>query len=172
MFALLLALVGASSPSPVVVTFSGGQQATVQSPVSDDYRWEHVETQYSPDRKAAAVRFCWELLRFEGCEVRLAQIGRPVLILERSFVRQLLWTSDSQYLIGAGYNTVHLWNRQGQRQGVVIPSSTRHGDPPLALALKSSGLCVKYTSHGQNTTSTWSYVLPSLKPVARNCTVP
>lgn len=167
----LLALAGPPVPPPVPVTFPGGQRVTVHSPVSDDDRWEHVETLYSPDRQAAAVRFCWDSLRFEGCEVRLAQPGRPVLSLERSFVRQILWTPDSQFLLGGGSNTVHLWNRQGQRRGFVIPVGTRHGDPPLALALHPQGLCVQHTSRGDSRASSWVYALPSLKRLAGTCTV-
>jgi len=59
------------------------------------------------------VRYCYEYPGGAFCEVHLAQAGLPVTVLKNSNVTRLLWTADGHFLIGAGTNTVHLWNLRG-----------------------------------------------------------
>ena len=151
----------------VALTFPGGPQITVvSSPNTDGYSWTHAGTVWSPDRRAAAVLFCWEALRFTGCEVKLAQPGRPVLALPNSFVRTLVWTPDSQYLLGGGYNTLRLWNRAGQGRAVQATSASRHGDPPLVLTLVPGGVCARSRAGSRR------FTLPGLRAVTGSCPSP
>lgn len=155
-------------PEPrVTLTFPSGQQVTVvSSPNTDGYSWAHSGTIWSPDRRAAAVHFCWEAMRFSGCEVRLAQPGRPVLPLPNSSVRTLVWTSDGQYLLGGGYNTLRLWNRAGKGRAVLVTAASRHADPALALTLVPGGVCARTPAGSAR------FLVPSLRAAPGKCAGP
>lgn len=151
----------------MTLTFPTGQRFTVvSSPNTDGYSWTHTATVWSPDRKAAAVLFCWEAMRFTGCEVKLAQPGRTVLALPNSFVRTLVWTPDGQYLLGGGYNTLRIWNRSGKGRAVLATPSSPHGDPPLALTLVPGGVCARSRA------GSVQFAVPSLRAVPRPCPAP
>ncbi|WP_221089943.1 hypothetical protein [Deinococcus aquaedulcis] len=146
------------------VPFPGGSVVTVRaSPNTDIYAWEHKQTLYAPGRRAAAVLFCWESLRFTGCEVMLARPGQPTRALPDSNVRTLLWTPDGRFLLGGGFNTLRLWNPLGGMRSVTVIPGSRSNDPPLALALKGGVLCVR------SARSAARYTLPALQRLPGSC---
>lgn len=185
---LLLAAALAVSSGPVTpqetVTFPTGERVPVLGPTNldDGVRrsppWTHEQTLLSPRRDAAAVRFCWEAVKYHGCSVYLARPGGTVLELKNSNVTRLLWTGDGRYLIGAGENTVRLWNLAGgSRASVPKPflggkqQSVSHIE---RLWLRDTSLCVAMNSEifalsggyatGQLMTTT-RYALPTLEPL-------
>ncbi|GAA5513043.1 hypothetical protein Dcar01_01769 [Deinococcus carri] len=184
MFALLLAALATSpvSAAPEVsVAFGGRDTVRVFGPSNkgrEEYPWTHQQTLLSPRGDAAAVRFCWEIGKYGGCQVFLAQPGRPVLELKNSNVRQLLWTADGQYLLGAGENTVRLWNLSGGSRAAVprpVLSGNQQSNSHIRpLWLRDRDLCVAMNSEvfGPNggyatgsLTTTTRYALPTLRPL-------
>ncbi|WP_345450162.1 hypothetical protein [Deinococcus aluminii] len=92
-------------------------------------------------------------------------------------MKQLLWTEDGKYLIGAGANTVRLWNLAGGMRTAIPPSpsvfsaSPQHSSQIVGLAFRGRDLCVQtedqwYDRNGQpisRSVSTTRYALPMLK---------
>lgn len=169
-------------PPEANVAFGGRDTVRVFGPSNkgrEEYPWTVVQTLLSPRGDAAAVRFCWEAIKYHGCQVRLARPDGTVAELKNSDVRRLLWTPDGKYLIGAGNNTVRLWNLAGGvRTAIPTPGSvfaplTRHSSQIVGLTLRNSELCVRtedqwYDRNGQQkdrSVSTTRYVLPTLKPL-------
>lgn len=146
------------------VPFPGGPVVTVRaSPNTDSDAWEHKQTLYAPGRRAAAVLFCWESLRFTGCEVMLARPGEPTRVLPDSNVRTLLWTPAGRFLLGGGFNTLRLWNPLGGMRVAVLTPGSQHNEPPLALSLKAGVLCV------QSSRTAARYTLPALQRLPGSC---
>jgi len=186
MLALLLAAAAPLPPVPVTpqveIVFPGAAPVTVTGPENSEknaeYPWKHTQTLLSPRQDAAAVRFCWEIGKYGGCQVFLARPGLPVLELKNSSVTRLLWTTDGKYLIGAGANTVRLWNLSGgNRAAVPTPALTgkqRSYSHIQRLWLRDRDLCVAMNSEvfgpnggyatGQLITTT-RYALPTLQPL-------
>lgn len=185
MFALLLAAASTLPvpPTPQVeITFLDAPPVTVAGPPNSaqnaEYPWTHQQTLLSPRGDAAAVRFCWEMSKYGGCQVYLARPGQPVLELKNSNVRQLLWTADGQYLLGAGENTVRLWNLSGGSRAAVprpVLSGNQQSNSHIRrLWLRGRDLCVAMNSEvfGPNggyatgyLTTTTRYALPALRPL-------
>lgn len=179
--AVISPFAGALTPQ-ATVTFANGSTQTVVGPENTDqnaeYPWTLQGAQPSPRGDAVAVRFCWDIGKYSGCQVRLARAGRPMTVLSRSDVTRLLWTADGRYLIGAGANTVRLWNLSG---GVRTATPSVTGAVPRAQShsriagLKLSGpeLCVQTADvwSGPNsarvgeTRSAVRYALPSLRTI-------
>lgn len=181
MLALLLAAAAILPTPTATIVFRNGKTVTVTGPADSlnhpEFPWTLRQTLLSPRGDAAAARFCFEPPGFRFCEVYLARPGMPVLTLKNDTVFQLLWTADGRYLIGAGRNTVRLWNLAG---GVRIATPA----PPLIeldvtqsssvitrLWLDRGNLCVAaqdqlFDAQGQHrgqTVTTTRYALPSLK---------
>jgi hypothetical protein len=140
-------------------------------PERAEYPWTLRQTLYAPTKKAAAVRFCWDIGKYGGCETSVARPGQPVLKLAKGDVSQLLWTADGKYLIGAGANTLRLWNLVG---GVRTAATQVEGSSVqrLWLAQPNQGkadLCVSvsrmFPINGVYRTAmtTLRYALPTLK---------
>lgn len=114
------------------------------------------------------------------CRVMLARLGRTPIELQKGVVGPLIWTPDGQYLIGAGNNTVRLWNLVG---GVRAHVPGLEPDQPnerivtrdiTRLWLERDKLCVAMVSDVFKTsggyalrqrTSTTRYQLPALRPL-------
>lgn len=187
MIALLLAAAAHAGPFPatpqVVVTLPQAAPLTVTGPENSErnaeYPWTHEQTLLSPRQDAAAVRFCWEIGKYDGCQVFLARPGQPTLRLKNSDVRRLLWTADGKYLVGAGRNTVRLWNLVGvvrtavPAPGEVYAQPARPSSQIMGLILSGRDLCVRtedtwYSTNGQRvgrSLSVTRYALPLLKPL-------
>lgn len=145
-----------------------GQANTAQNA---EYPWTLQQTLYAPTQQAAAVRFCWNAVKYTGCETKLARPGQPVLTLPKGDVNQLLWTADGKYLIGAGANTLRLWNLVGgvrtvatQPAGSVVQqlwlSQSRSGEADLCVSVAvSTPLNGVYVA----AMTTIRYSLPTLK---------
>lgn len=190
MFALLLAAVSPYALTLVPkaqLTFPGSPPQIINGPPNTteraEYPWTLRQTLYAPTKNAAAVRFCWDIGKYGGCETSVARPGQPVLKLAKGDVSQLLWTADGKYLIGAGANTLRLWNLVGgvrtavpksgdNLPGWVIQSLVSR----LWLSLGKQGqaeLCVATTDFWgngktgarRNTMTTTRYALPTLKPL-------
>lgn len=184
MLALLLAAAVSASLVPltpqVELAFPNAAPVTVIGPANSaqnaEYPWTHVQTLWSPRQDAAAVRFCWEIGKYDGCQVFLARPGQPTLRLKNSDVKRLLWTADGKYLIGAGNNTVRLWNLVGGMRTAAV----RHASPTPGwmyqpgierLWWRGADLCVStfdlgWTQTGKassQTSTTTRYAVPSLK---------
>ncbi|WP_152545002.1 hypothetical protein [Deinococcus phoenicis] len=132
----------------------------------------------SPRGDAAAVRFCWEIGKYDGCQVYLARPSGAVLELKNSNVTKLLWTEDGKYLIGAGENTVRLWNLSGGSRAAVPQPFLETGQQSVShirrFWLRDRDLCVAMNSEifGPNggyaveqLMTTTRYALPLLKPL-------
>lgn len=61
------------------------------------------------------------------CRVVLARPGRGPLTLKAGVVGDLFWTPDGQYLIGAGVNTLRLWNLNGGLR-LAVPQGVPEAD--------------------------------------------
>lgn len=185
MLALLLTALSAP-PSPltpqVEVIFPNAAPVVVTGPENSEknakYPWTHEQTLVSPRGDAAAVRFCWEIGKYDGCQVLLARPGQPTQRLKNSYVRRLLWTADGQYLIGAGANTVRLWNLAGGvRTAVPTPAPAfaplQHTSRIVELAVGGWDLCVstedqwygRNSSRAARSVTATRYALPTLKPL-------
>lgn len=184
MLALLLAVVS-SPPSPVTpqveIAFPNAAPIVVTGPENSEknaeYPWKHEQTLLSPRQDAATVRFCWEIGKYDGCQVFLARPGQPTLRLKNSDVKRLLWTEDGKYLIGAGENTLRLWNLVGgARTAVPIPvpafAPLQHTSQIVGLTLDGGRMCVRTedqwyghnSSQATRSVTTTRYALPTLKP--------
>jgi WD40 repeat protein len=182
MLALLLA--AALLPPPTAsVTFSSGETVTVTGPADSsnhpEFPWTLRQTLLSPRGDAAAVRFCYEPPGFHFCDVYLARPGLPAEVLRNSTVFNLLWTADGRYLIGAGKNTVRLWNLNGTvriatpKPPLIDPGVTQSASVITRLWLDRGDLCVAaqdqlFDAQGQQkrqTVTTTRYRLPTLKGV-------
>ncbi|MEF2277684.1 hypothetical protein V3W47_05180 [Deinococcus sp. YIM 134068] len=153
----------------------------VEGPVPmADFPANPIQTLLFPRGDAAAVRFCWDIPKYDSCQMRLARPDGTVQVLKNSNVRQLLWTRDGKYLIGAGVNTVRLWNLVGGARTAVPqtpvdePNRVTRTRTITGLQLHGNGLCVKLLADvfrksgglalAQRST-TVHYALPSLRPV-------
>lgn len=186
MFSLLLAAAVPAIAVPatprVEIAFPDGASVTVTGPENSarnaEYPWTHRQTLMSPRGDAAAVRFCWEISKYGSCQVSLARPAQPALELKNSNVTRLLWTEDGRYLIGAGENTVRLWNLSGGNRAAV-PRPVLFGKQQSVshigrLWLRDGDLCVAMNSEvfGPNggyatghLMTTTRYALPLLKPL-------
>ncbi|WP_027460313.1 hypothetical protein [Deinococcus murrayi] len=171
-------------PNPALVrtaevAFPGGRVVRVPGPEPmADFPANPTQTLLSPRGDAAAVRFCWDIPKYDSCQVRLVRPGGEVQILTKSDVRHLLWTPDGQYLIGAGANTVRLWNLSGGVR-TAVPRPVLLGKQQSVshigrLWLRDGDLCVAMNSEvfGPNggyatghLMTTTRYALPLLKPL-------
>lgn len=186
MLALLLAAAVSLPPQPVTpqveVAFPNAASVTVTGPQNSEknaeYPWKHQQTLLSPRQDAAAVRFCWGIGKYDGCQVFLAWLDQPALRLKNSDVQRLLWTQDGKYLIGAGSNTVRLWNLAGGvRTALPAPLPgflpLQHTSQVVGLALGGRDLCVwtedqwygRNSSRAAQSVTATRYALPSLKPL-------
>lgn len=162
----------------VEVAFPGGRMVRVVGPEPmADFLATPAQTLLSPRGDAAAVRFCWDIPKYDSCQVRLVRPSGTIQILKNSDVRRLLWTPDGQYLIGAGVNTLRLWNLAGGvRTAVPTPGQvhaglSRHSARIVGLSLRGRDLCVRtadqwYERNGQQagrSVSTTRYALPTLR---------
>ena len=193
MFTLLLVAVTASypdppgpasAPAPSTVTVDFGARGKVQVPAPaalPPFFWE--ATFRSPGGDAAALKFCQHVSVMGPplCRVMLAQPGRAPFELRRGVVGKLLWTPDGQYLVGAGSNTVRLWNLAGGVRvvtpaGPPLPGQSRQADI-TRLTIRGSKLCVlvredwyRPDASGRITRTVWSafrYALPTLRQLDR-----
>ncbi|MFC5847583.1 hypothetical protein [Deinococcus petrolearius] len=137
---------------------------------------------YSPRGDAAALRFCRDIPKYSTCQVFLVRPGLPTRALPRSDVQRLLWSPDGRFLIGAGANTVRLWNLAGGVRAQV-PQPPGAGATRLVrtrtvtgLHLRRGELCVSlladvFRKSGgpavAGRTATFRYALPALRPAER-----
>lgn len=181
MLALLLAAVVIPPTPTATIVFRNGDTVTVTGQANTagnaDYPWKLVQTLSSPRGAAAAVRFCYEYPNGKFCEVYVARPDMPVMILKNSNVVDLLWTTDSKYLLGAGVNTVRLWNLSGSLRTatplppLIEPGVTQAASEVTRLWLDRGDLCVAtrdqlfYAPGRQKsrTVTTTRYALPTLK---------
>ncbi|WP_291425854.1 hypothetical protein [Deinococcus sp.] len=197
MFALLLAaaMTGtyiyppdpATTPLPPTITvdFGAGGKVTLPRPRPDlDVSASH-KTFFSPSRDAAALHFCWDIPKYAFCQVWLARPGKAAQELRNSVVNTVLWTPDGQYLIGAGNNTVRLWNLAGGLRVTTPKGPTLPGQSPSAditgMRLSGQTLCVflredwyRPDASGhitQTNLTTVRYALPSLRRLGAQSTV-
>lgn len=163
----------------VEVSFMGGEKVSVQGPEPvADFPAKPAQTLLSPRGDAAAVRFCWDIPKYDSCQVHLVRPDGTVQELKNSNVTRLLWTADGKYLIGAGANTIRLWNLVGGVRAAlprpVLLGKQRSFSHIGRLWLRGSDLCVSMNSEvfgpnggyatGQQVTTT-RYALPTLKPL-------
>lgn len=167
------------------VVFPNGQTALVPRPdagMEDIMVVSRPDIVFSPSGRAAAVLFSWSVgPKYEGSQLFLAQAGQRALKLETASIWPLLWTKDGKSLIGAGANTVRLWNLAGsvRRATPALPARWQ-GDREIirreitGLTLGRSALCVRTSfvlaragasAEGLQTVS--RYALPSLKLLGR-----
>jgi WD40 repeat protein len=184
MLALLLAAAAALLPIPTAsVSFSSGETVTVTGPADSfnhpEFPWTLQQILLSPRGDAAAVRFCFEPPGFHFCDVYLARPGLPALTLKNSNVTRLLWTADGRYLIGAGKNTVRLWNLNGTvriatpKPPLIELDVTQSASVIGRLWLDRGDLCVAaqdqlFDAQGQQkrqTVTTTRYRVPTLRGV-------
>ena len=145
------------------------------------YNTYHFEPLMSPRQDAAAVLYCNDFGKYQPCTVFLARPGQPVMTLKNSDVLRLLWSADGRYLVGAGKNTVRLWNLVGgvrTTNPAGTPVLNRIRDAQItALKLSGLNLCVLlredwYKPNGsgqpaQTSLTTARYSLPTLKLIQR-----
>ncbi|UQN10628.1 WD40 repeat domain-containing protein [Deinococcus sp. QL22] len=163
----------AASPVPASpkATISFGAQGMVEvvGPSNQgrpESPWTMIQTLMSPRGDAAVVRFCWEVGKYDGCQVHLARPGRPVHRLNSSNVKHLLWTPDGQYLVGAGNNTLRLWNLSGGLRTQVLAGKTEN---VRALGWVAGGLCVQtreYQHPSQYGQTAHRFTVPALRWIA------
>ena len=181
MFALLLTAALVVPSPPVTVDFGTRGKVAVPRPAPQaDFEAQLRQVLMSPRRDAAAVQFCWDIPKYAFCRVILARPGQPVLALKNSNVQKLLWTPDGKYLVGAGANTVRLWNLVGGvRAHVPRLEPDQLGERIVTrditrLWLEQDKLCVALVSDVFKTsggyalrqlTSTTRYQLLALKPL-------
>ncbi|WP_211214820.1 hypothetical protein [Deinococcus aquatilis] len=179
MFALLLAAVSPYALTLVPkaqLTFPGSPPQIISGPANTDQAvvdqpWTLDQILYAPSKNAAAVRFCWDIGKFGSCETSLARPGQPVLKLSGGDVSRLLWATDGKYLIGAGANTLRLWNLVGGVRTAVTPvaGSTVQRLWLAQPNLGKSDLCVSvrrmFPVNGvyRTTMTSIRYALPALK---------
>ncbi|ANE43489.1 hypothetical protein SU48_06585 [Deinococcus puniceus] len=172
---MALAFAASASSPQATVTFPGmaaqvvrGQANTAQNA---EYPWTLRQTLYAPTQQAAAVRFCWNAVKYTGCETKLAWAAQPVLTLPKGDVSQLLWTTDGKYLIGAGANTLRLWNLVGGVRTAATPvvgsvvqrlwlAQSRSGKADLCVSV---GRMLPVNGVYRTTMTTLRYALPTLK---------
>lgn len=181
----MLALLTDAPPPPTPalvrtaeVAFPGGRVVRVPGPEPmADFPANPAQTLLSPRGDAAAVRFCWDIPKYDSCQVRLVRPGGAVQILTKSDVRRLVWTPDGHHLIGAGANTVRVWNLSGgvrtavPTPGQVYAGLSRHSSRIVGLGFRNHDLCVRtenrwYGRDGQQarrSISTTRYALPTLR---------
>lgn len=188
---MVMALLAAAAVTPPVlvgetVTVNFGERGKVNvagpTPMSDnpEYPWTAQQTLLSPRGDAAAVRFCWEAIKYHGCQVYLVRPGGTILILKNSDLTRLLWKQDGKYLIGAGANTVRLWNLVGGVRSHVPTTAPMPADTVAQtrnitnMAFQNGFLCVSlladvFKKSGGNSTNTLStttrYSIPTLRPL-------
>lgn len=165
----------------VDVAFPGGRSVRVGGPAPmADFPANPAQTLLSPRGDAAAVRFCWYIPKYDSCQMRLVRPNGTVQVLKNSNVRRLLWSKDGKYLIGAGVNTVRLWNLGG---GVRTAVAMRALPTPgwvyqyeiKRLWWHGSDLCVSTLDVGwartgkasSQASTTTRYAIPSLKVLSQ-----
>lgn len=115
------------------------------------------------------------------CEVDLVRPSGQILRLEGGAIGRLLWTPDGKYLIGAGNNTLRLWNLVGKRRSVAVqhPDSERQRIQTThipELWWQGQDLCVEATGvlfqpvgkrefEGRPVNFTARFTVPHLQPV-------
>ncbi len=113
----------------VDVFFPGGAVVRVQGPAgTDDYAYGLASMAAPQVGQVRALQWCWESLKFSGCQVHLVRPQGPPVVLRNSGVRQQVFTPDGRWLVGMGDNTLRLWNPQ------------RAADAPRTQALNMNGL--------------------------------
>ncbi|GHG03846.1 hypothetical protein GCM10017783_15470 [Deinococcus piscis] len=174
-------------PTPTEIVHLGSEAITVTGPTNADKvgmdvgLWAHEETLYSPRSDFAAVRFCWDAVKYHGCRVYLARPGAQVTELKNSNVERLLWTQDGEYLLGAGANTLRLWNLSGGMRSAMYQTATGRSTQRIQewwLVLNGRGrtdLCVSAQDGFRleknaaiYTLSTARYRLPTLERLGLN----
>lgn len=177
------------------LVFPNGQTVHVPRPdagMEDIMVVARPDVLFSPSGNAAAVLFSWSVgPKYEGSQLFLAQAGHRALKLETTGIWPLLWTKGGEYLIGAGANTVRVWNLAGsvRRATPALPARWR-GDREVIrreiaeLTLGKSALCVHISfvlaragASAERLQIVSRYALPSLKllsrqTVARSAEVP
>lgn len=173
--ALLAVAVIATDPAlPVTkVNFNGKVVKVTAPPPMADFASEPQETLFSPRGDAVAVRFCWDAIKYWFCQVKLARASGKITVLNNSSVNQLLWTADGRYLIGAGNNTLRLWNLSG---GLITATPIFTDDPQASthieyVQLKNRSLCLTLSSQPNLSSikprvAYLGYSLPQLKQIS------
>lgn len=187
MLLALLATAAAAAPAllgqNVVVDFGAKGKVSVPKPKPNGEAEPVVQPiSISPRGDAAAVQFCWNISTMSPlmCQVSLVRPSGQILTLKDGAVGPLLWTPDGQYLIGAGNNTVRLWNLVGGRRlhSPQPPNNQAgfhsHTGRINRLWLERGFLCISawgevFRSTGGLSVGQFSlttrYALPSLKPL-------
>jgi hypothetical protein len=194
---LIAAALGTQVIPTATVHFPRGHSVTVSGPGSDADRlvygetspWINTRTLFTVKKDVAAVQFCISHTKEEGCIVYLVRTSGRVQELENSDVKPLIWTGDGTYLIGAGVNTVRLWDLSGAvRLATPVPPLINRGavqssSEIIRLWLDAGSLCVAtrnqlYSEQGEQMTpapqtpesqrggmtlTTTRYLIPSLK---------
>lgn len=97
---------------PVVdVYFQNAPLVRVQGPEpTDDSAYGLTALVPAPTRQLTALHWCWEALKFWGCQVQLVGPQTGPVTLKTGSVRQVRWTPDERWLVGMGDNTLRLWD--------------------------------------------------------------
>lgn len=77
--------------------------------------YELQQTLISPRGDTAALKFCQNVSVLGAllCPVLLTRPDGVAINLKHGVTGQMLWTADGKYLVGAGNNTLRLWNLSG-----------------------------------------------------------
>lgn len=102
------------------------------------------------------------------CQVNLVRPSGQILELAGGAVTgQLLWSADGKYLIGAGNNTIRLWNLVGGRRSVTVKNFAADQIQAYRIGKmwwQGQDLCVQAT--GPTAKSfTARFTVPHLQPV-------
>lgn len=181
--ALAVALAGSALAQTVDVHFPSGQTVKVAVPEPMGQSPAQVQpVSFSPRGDAAAVQFCWDIPTMSPlmCQVNLVRPSGKIHDLAGGAVGPLLWTPDGKYLIGAGNNTLRLWNLVGGRRLALV---NNFGDGPQTqadhigkmwwqgqdLCVQAQGTVWKAVSskgrQGETMTFTARFTVPHLQPV-------
>lgn len=100
--------------APVVrVSFRDWDWVNVQGPKgtdSYDYGLAGMVTRPASVRKPQkALQWCWQALKFSGCQVQVVGRDGGAVFLLNSDVREVAYTPDGRWLLGMGNNTLRLW---------------------------------------------------------------
>ena len=102
-----------SAPT-VSVFFSDWDSFLVQGPRgTEDYTYGlagMVTRPASPQKPQKTLHWCWQALKFSGCQLQVVNKDAAPVFLLNSDVREMAYTPDGRWLLGMGNNTMRLWN--------------------------------------------------------------
>ncbi|ASN81738.1 hypothetical protein [Deinococcus ficus] len=101
-------------PPIVSVYFHDWNMVRVQGPQgtdSYDYALAGMITRpASPQKPQKTLQWCWQALKFYGCQLQVVNKDVAPVFLFNSDVREMAYTPDGRWLLGMGNNTLRIWN--------------------------------------------------------------